>query len=58
MSIVLASLGAGAAAGLEALAAGYVLVLAIAGPVLMRYPALVDTLARRLTRRPVPARAI
>jgi CPA2 family monovalent cation:H+ antiporter-2 len=58
MSIVLASLGAGAAAGLEALAAGYVLVLAIAGPVLMRYPAFVDTLARRLTRRPVPARVI
>jgi monovalent cation:H+ antiporter-2, CPA2 family len=58
MSIVLASLGAGAATGLEALAAGYVLVLAIAGPVLMRYPAFVDMLARRLTRRPVPARVI
>ena len=36
MSIVLASLGAGAASQLEPLAAGYVLVLAIAGPVLMR----------------------
>ena len=37
MSIVLASLGAGAASQLEPLAAGYVLVLAIAGPVLMRF---------------------
>jgi CPA2 family monovalent cation:H+ antiporter-2 len=36
MSIVLASLGAGAASQLQPLAAGYVLVLAIAGPVLMR----------------------
>src|SRR3954452_921522 len=58
MSIVLASLGAGAAIGLEALAAGYVRVLAIAGPVLMRYPAFVDTLARRVTSRPVTARVI
>jgi CPA2 family monovalent cation:H+ antiporter-2 len=37
MSIVLASLGAGAAAQLEPLAAGYVLVLAIGGPLLMRF---------------------
>jgi hypothetical protein len=37
MSIVLASLGAGAASQLEPLAAGYVLVLAIAGPMLMRF---------------------
>ena len=58
MSIVLASLGAGAAARLEPLAAGYVLVLAIAGPVLMRYPTFVDMLVRRLTRRPVTARVI
>jgi monovalent cation:H+ antiporter-2, CPA2 family len=57
MSIVLASLGAGAAVGLEALSAGYVLALAIAGPVLIRYPAFVDTVARRITRRTVPARA-
>ena len=39
-----------AASELAPLAAGYVLMLAIAGPVLMRYPACVDTLARRLTR--------
>jgi hypothetical protein len=43
---------AGAAAELEPLAAGYELVLAIAGPVLMRYPTVVDALARRL--KPCP----
>ena len=42
MSIVLATLGAGAATDLGPLAAGYVLVLAIAGPVLMRSPAVVE----------------
>jgi hypothetical protein len=33
-------------------------VLAIAGPVLMRYAPFVDTLVRRLTRRPVTSRVI
>jgi CPA2 family monovalent cation:H+ antiporter-2 len=50
MSIVLASLGATAAPDLRPLAAGYVLVLAVVGPVLMRYPGVVDALVRRLTR--------
>jgi CPA2 family monovalent cation:H+ antiporter-2 len=57
MSIVLATLGAGATAELEPLAAGYVLVLAIVGPVLMRFPEPVDAIARRLTNRPELARA-
>ena len=58
LSIVLATLGAGAAPELAPLAAGYVLILAIAGPVLMRYPGAVDRLARRLTNRAVPARVL
>ncbi len=48
MSIVLATLGAGAAADLGPLAVGYVLVLAIAGPVLMRYPAVVERVRAKL----------
>jgi len=54
MSIVLAGLGA--AAGIEPqlapLAAGYVLILAIAGPVLMRYPGVLTWFARRRTISP------
>ena len=48
MSIVLATLGAGAATDLGPLAAGYVLGLAIAGPVLMRYPAVVERAGAKL----------
>jgi monovalent cation:H+ antiporter-2, CPA2 family len=58
MSIVLATLGAAAAPDLGPLAAGYVLLLAIAGPLLMRYPGAIDTLIRRLTRPAVLARPI
>jgi len=56
MSIVLAGLGAGAAVepDLAPLATAYVLILAIVGPVLMRYA---DELVPRLTRRRLSAAA-